>query len=206
MGSTLVCSVGPGSPLLCVKDDFSGKCFLVDTGAQVSVIPVLPNECTTPSLQGPRLQAANGSAIESYGSSSLVISLGGRKFRGRFIRANVQRPLLGADFLLENNLLVDLPRRRLVHANDLTTIAGSIWETEPNSPLGITTAVDDLDVYRSLLRQFPEITQANFSLSSPQHGVLHHIPTRGPPVWSKPRRLDPSKLSAAKKEFEHERV
>ena len=131
-------------------------------------------------MNGPRLQAANGSAIQSYGHVFLTISLGGRKFSGQFVRAKVQRPLLGADFLLRNNLLVDLPRRRLIHADDLSTVAGAIWEADANNPLGIAAAIDDSDVYLSLLRQFPEITQANFSISSRKHGVMHHIPTQGP--------------------------
>lgn len=202
-GPALVCNVGPGSPLLCVDDDISGRSFLVDTGAQVSVLPVPANECSSFSMNGPRLQAANGSAIQTYGHVCLTISIGGRRFSGRFIRANVQRPLLGADFLLKNNLLVDLPRRRLVLADDLSTVAGATYQSDDISPLGLAAAIDDLDIYNRLLRQFPEITQPDFTLSSPKHGVTHHIPTTGPPVWARPRRLDPSKLNAAKREFDH---
>ena len=202
-GGPLICGVGPPSALLCVKDSISNLSFLVDTGAQVSVLPApsaLRSSCAV--SNGPRLQAANGSDIKTYGTVHKDLCFGGRKFSGQFILADVNRPLLGADFLLDNNLLVDIARSRLVQVDDLRTIACISGGNSTDTPLGLSAAVDSADAFARLLRRFPQITQPDFALSTPTHGVVHHIPTRGPPVWARPRRLDPARLRAAKKEFE----
>jgi len=194
--------VGPGSPLLCIKDSFSGQIFLVDTGAQVSVLPATDAhraECVQEGPRPPRLQAANGSVIQSYGTLFRELCFRGRVFSGQFVCADVRRPLLGADFLLKNNLLVDIAGRRLMHADDLSTVACVSCESPIHASLGLAFAAEITDPFASLLRRFPEITQPDFALSTPKHGVMHHIPTKGPPVWARPRRLDPAKLMAAKK-------
>lgn len=40
-------------------------------------------------------------------------------------------------------------------------------------------------------------------LPFPSHGVYHHIPTQGRPVWSRPRLLTPDELCVARREFAH---
>ena len=194
----------PSSPLLCVKDDFSQQTFLVDTGAQVSVLPATDSDRAACFVnKGPQLQAANGSKISTFGNVSRSLSFDGRVFDGHFIQADVRRPLLGADFLLRNNLLVDIARQRLIHLDDLSSVRCIRDNQNRFTPRGLSTAVEETDPYRRLLRRFPEITQPDFSLSTPKHDITHHVPTRGPPVWARPRRLDPIKLQAAKREFEH---
>ena len=47
-----------------------------------------------------------------------------------------------------------------------------------------------------VLNEFPEVTSSTFAALKPAHGVKHFVHTEGPPVFSKPRRLDPDKLSA----------
>ena len=56
---------------------------------------------------------------------------------------------------------------------------------------------------QKLLSEFPDVLSSDgFTASKPRHGVRHHLlTTPGPPVYSKPCRLDPDKLSAAKAEF-----
>lgn len=49
------------------------------------------------------------------------------------------------------------------------------------------------------LFDFPEVTGAKPVMASE---VFHHIETTGRPVTERPRRLDPEKYEAAKKEFE----
>ena len=56
--------------------------------------------------------------------------------------------------------------------------------------------------YDKLLADFPDITTPNFIQSQSKHGVEHFIPTSGPPVHARARRLPPDKLAAAKAEFE----
>ena len=58
------------------------------------------------------------------------------------------------------------------------------------------------DQYDSLLAEFPDITTPNFVQSPTKHGIEHFIPTKGPPVHARARRLPPDKLAATKSEFD----
>ncbi len=91
---------GPNpSRLFYIHDRLSGLRFLVDTGAQVSIIPPSPSERNR-SQEHSYLQAVNGTNIATYGIRSLTLDLGLRRsFRWTFIIANVKQPILGADFL-----------------------------------------------------------------------------------------------------------
>ena len=93
--------------LLYVKDDISGRRFLVDTGALVSVFPAsgLDTRSHRPSAL---LEAANGSTIHTYGDKVMTLSINGRKYVWKFIVADMTQPLLGADFLCSNTLMVDV--------------------------------------------------------------------------------------------------
>ena len=53
------------------------------------------------------LLAANGSAILAYGKRTIPLWIGSQRYEWQFIIANVAHPLLGADFLCENSVLVD---------------------------------------------------------------------------------------------------
>ena len=88
------------SRLFCITDDSSGLRFLVDTGGT--------SECYSPPTPAQRkhthdnfqLQAVNSSPITTYGNQSLTLDLGlSRTFRWVFVIADVQSPILGADFL-----------------------------------------------------------------------------------------------------------
>ncbi|XP_024947283.1 uncharacterized protein LOC112495344, partial [Cephus cinctus] len=94
---------------LIIADQGSGLRFLVDSGADVSVIPRNAADRKRTETETPRLFAANGSAIDTYGTKRLTLSLGlRRKFPWDFIVANVTRPILGADFMHHYALLIDL--------------------------------------------------------------------------------------------------
>ena len=99
---------------LFVSDKHHGIQFLVDSGADVSIIPAtrqdmkrIPSTC--------KLYAANGTPINMYGEKLLQLDLGFRRsFKWPFIVANTDKSILGADFLKNFGLLVDLKRRRLI--------------------------------------------------------------------------------------------
>eukprot|EP00794_Sanderia_malayensis_P020726 gene20726-biopygen17108 len=57
--------------------------------------------------------------------------------------------------------------------------------------------------YKELLTKFNSITRPNYDESAVKHNVTHHIETKGPPVFSRPRRLAPDRLAIAKREFDH---
>lgn len=200
-GSTVaVSSVGPNQPsqlLLC--DDITGRTFLIDTGAQVSLLPS-SRTTTYPNIRNnsPKLQAANGTSIPSYGTLSSKVSFGGRRFSVTFVLADIRRPIIGADFLRRHNLLVDLCGQCLIDAHTFQTYECQTGDILPT----IAPIVFNNNPYSQLLhKDFPELLQPTFSISTPSHGVCHHIPTLGRPVHSKARRLSPEKLAIAKQEF-----
>ena len=104
---------------LLLKDEGSGRIFLVDTGAQVSVVPATPAD-RNQSKPSASLRAANGSVIHAYGVVS-TLQFNGRRFPATLVAANVQRPLLGADFIRRHRLLVDLANDRLIDATTFST-------------------------------------------------------------------------------------
>ena len=78
LAATSVAGPSPQGRLFYVYDKSTPFRFLVDTGAQVSIIPPSPAERTT----GPgdlRLQAINGSNIPTFGMRSLTLDLGLRR-------------------------------------------------------------------------------------------------------------------------------
>ena len=98
----------PGSKqsrLFYLRDRSTGLQFLMDTGAEVSVIPPPLFERIHGSTDF-TLQAANNTTIHTFGSRSLTLDLG--TFRWVFIIADVKTPILGADFLHSHNLLVNM--------------------------------------------------------------------------------------------------
>ena len=114
-----------------------------------------------------------------------------------FILADVKTPLLGADFLQANGVLVDLKNKRLVNAS---SFASSTLRQSNQTSLGLHHVTSD-DPYSRLLEQFPTITRPEFSSKSVRHGVEHFIQTEGPPVHARARRLPPDKRVIAKEEF-----
>ena len=58
--------------------------------------------------------------------------------------------------------------------------------------------------YEVLLEEFPALLLQNFK-GDVKHQVRHYIPTSGPPMHSRPRRLDREKLSVAREEFRKNR-
>lgn len=181
-------------------DELSGVRFLVDTGAQVSVLPASQaDRCTTNFTRSSPLRAANNSTISTYGAVTRALQFAGHRYTSPFILADVSKPLLGADFLRRHQLLVDLCGNRLVDANTFASVSGELAAV--SSPPFALAPVTKGNAYQELLKGFPEITQPTFSAPCPPHGVYHHIPTRGSPISSRPRRLNPEKLAIAKDEF-----
>lgn len=177
-------------------DKNAGYRFLIDTGAEISLLPShLFNRRT---LSQFKLFAANNSQIDTFGNVRLSLDLGLRRsFVWNFCVAAVQFPIIGADFISHHGLMVDLHGRRLV---DKTTKLSAPGTVEPVLVTKITT-IDYSSVYAHTLADFPEITSP-MQVPSPSREVEHHIVTSGPPVSERPRRLSPEKLEVAKSEFQ----
>ncbi|UYV61691.1 hypothetical protein LAZ67_1005925, partial [Cordylochernes scorpioides] len=91
-------------PRLFVQDKQTGLRFLVDSGADVSLIPAKSGDKKQAEL---KLYAANGTKIDTYGTKLLEIDLGLRRdFTFPFKIAKIDKGILGADFRNKFNLLI----------------------------------------------------------------------------------------------------
>jgi len=184
--------------LFLVRDQGSGKQFLVDTGAAVSILPApAASRLTQPTR--PDLSAANGTPIPVYGSRRLTIVLSKRRYAWTFLVAKVSQAILGADFLRHYHLMVDVANRRLV---DIQTFHSVPIRGEATvAAVNRIAAPPPTDRFQHVLAEFPSLTKPTFSAKEVKHGVYHHIVTTGPPIHARARRLSPEKLKAAKAEF-----
>ena len=185
---------------LFVHDSGSGTRFLVDSGADVSVLPATPAEMSRRSSEP--LMAANGSSIRTYGTAVRRIKLRGHTFKHRFILAAVNKPILGADFFTQHRLLIDLAGRRLLRSATSSSPA-LVVRAHPASVAAYEVGLHEVrsSPFEAVLDEFPEILTPQFGDYMNAHGVRHHIPTTGAPIHARPRRLGPAQLSAAKKNF-----
>ena len=184
------------SKRLHIRDRTSGQIFLIDTGADISLIPAVQKIRGEPSSF--KLVAANNTQIDTFGESFRSLDLGLRRpIRWNFTIAAVPYAIIGADLLAHYELSVDLRKRRLIDSSTgifASTILRLADFTTPRS-------INDVSIFTNILAEFPEITGGS-GLNLPSGSeVFHHIVTRGPPVSERPRRLNPNKLKAAKAEF-----
>ena len=196
---TPIAVVTDSTSVFFLHDPQSGTKYLVDTGACRSLLP----KSMVPSYRrcsDVRLLAANGSPIHTYGTKNINIRIAGRTYKWDFTVADVAFPLIGADFLANYHLLVDVHHRRLVDAYNFSyaSIAAApsamaLQITDASHPYG-TLRHDFPSVFRPELRPAPR--------SPPAHGIYHFIKTTGPPIFSKFRRMTPVRLAAARKVFQ----
>ena len=173
----------PISRLFYVSDNNTYTRFLIDTGSEVSVIPPSPSTRRLPPDKL-MLTAVNDTPIPTFGKRSLTLDLGLRRpFPWVFIVADVQRPIIGADFLRRFGLLVDMKRRQLSDATTQLYVQG-ILASDP-SPSPTLRPKGTGDPYNKLLSEFPLLTQV-CSDGPILHDVTHHIETTGPPVNAHP--------------------
>lgn len=176
--------------------------FLVDTGADVSVIPRLNKDNNV--NREFTLYAANGTEIHTFGTKLLDLDLNlRRRFQWKFIIADVKQAIIGVDFLTHFDLLIDVKNNRLIDAK--TKLSSSGFQVK-NCDLAFNLSFlsEPLSEYMKILSEFPSITNPTvMGKQSKSTIVFHHIETSGPPVYSKPRRLRPELLKAAKVEFEY---
>ena len=161
--------------------DSTSKCsFLIDSGADISVLPLSflsdKNSAVFP-RPGQRLRAANGTFIDTFGKKSLLLTLPGFSARHSFRVAKVDKPILGADFFRKHSLLID------VKNNCLRLPGGNVISSTTSQSLGSVSTLTEN--FKEILAKFPDITSPKFEPEHvPAHGVLHVVPTQGPPVFS----------------------
>ena len=117
----MAATTGGLTSLFFVRDRLSSRNFLVDTSAEISVLPPAGIERRN-NTQGPVLLAANGSNIKAYGRRAVTHDLPPGRFQWIFVLAEVSKPILMADFSRANSLFVDMKHQRLVIAESFTSI------------------------------------------------------------------------------------
>lgn len=182
-----------------LADPTSNLNFLIDTGADISVLPV-SNWSKHKISNDLVLYAANGTKIPTFGTKRLSLDLHLRRnFIWPFVLADVKQPIIGVDFLKHFGLLVDPENNCLIDRKTKLTSRGQPIQTNPlYTNISILTGDTKFD---KILTQYPEITNPSQSSKSQSSSVSHFIETKGPPVFSKPRRLSPELLQVARDEF-----
>lgn len=186
---------GDYSSRLHVHDTTSGLTFLIDTGAEISLLPAKIFNKRIPTSF--KLVAANNSQIDTFGSLRQTLHIGLRPLTWNFCIATVPYPIIGADLLKSYGLLVDLANGRLVDPKFNAFTNGSVKNIVHVS----VNPVDPTSVFARILVEFSEITRDDEPHIATQNDVRHHIVTHGLPVHENARRLAPEKLKAAKAEF-----
>lgn len=114
---------------LYISDKISGNIFLIDSGADISVIPPNHKEKSYPPCNF-NLFAANGTPIKTYGSKTVVLNLGllnlglRRPIRWLFIIADVQLPIIGSDLLKKHDLLINMKNCKLTDKSTTLSVKG----------------------------------------------------------------------------------
>ena len=179
LGQREVANIALSHSKLLYVTDKEHKCrYLIDTGAAVSV---LPKSCANGISDAGSLPlvAANNSTINTYGNCKRVVDVGlKREYPWTFIVADVQQPIIGADFLIHYNLLVDLRSRCLRDMRTGLAIAASLSSIKPLSLNRVDTVQNE---YTKLLGQFPELTRPTTKGEPVKHGITHKIVTKGHP-------------------------
>ena len=192
------------SPRLFVYDKNTKLHFLVDSGSDVSILPKKYLGVSNKSFifADYTLNAANETPIATYGLSPLCIDIGlPKKFYWNFVIAEMEVPILGADFLQHYHLIPDLTKRRIYDGVNLTSTICA--ERQSNTPaVQLVKEIPTDPRIKDLLDKFPTLTRPPRYHEKPNHDVLHYIYTHGPPVHAKVRRLRPDISDRVKNQFD----
>ncbi|KAG8183841.1 hypothetical protein JTE90_025724 [Oedothorax gibbosus] len=146
-----------------------------------------------------KLFAANGTSIPTFGEKLLQVDLNLRRsLPWPFAIAAVSHPILGAYFLKNFGLLVDMKNNRLIDTSNGRKVSAPVIA----SSYGTISLLAQDSKYKDLLSEFPEIIKVSNPVKI-NHQVEHHIETTGPPVFSRARRLTTEKLAITKQEFQY---
>jgi hypothetical protein len=132
----------------------SQRRYLVDTGTAFSVLPYKGTKQLSPDL--PCLRAAGGQVIPCYGELHVNVQFCDKTFEWTFLLADVESPLLGADFLRNYRLLLDLHGGCLIDAVTLQRFGDASLPLPPGSSLYSVLEAAPPKL-RQLLSQYPDV-------------------------------------------------
>ena len=118
-----------------VTDQDISTRFWVDTGAEVRITPPFPSDRERPP-DILTLMAVNNTPITTYGKRSLTLNLGlHRNFQWIFLVVDIQKPIIGADFLRHFALLGDMRQHQLTDTSTHLCIQGIVMQDPSPSPV-----------------------------------------------------------------------
>ena len=173
--------------------------FVVDTGADVSILPA--NFKTKAIPIDIQLRAANNTKIKSYGylQANVTFPQLRRSFEMKFLVADVKSPLLGADFFEKHKLLIDVSGRRLVDSE--TKFSVSLAQVNSD-----TTSISVIDSPNHSIIDVVIRNSSVFDITAerPTPSITFSIETSEIPKPTKAYKLSPEKVKAAKSEITNE--
>ena len=121
-----------------------------------------------------------------------------------FTLAEVSKPILGTDFFTKHKLLIDLSNCAVLRRHPRLFLRARRAHVS-DSLCGLRELASASPTWRASLAAFPDVLDTSAAYDSthpPKHGIHHVVPTRGLPVFARPRRLFGEKLTVAKAEFQ----
>jgi len=174
--------------------------FIIDSGAERSVLPVELVPQALVSSSSTLLSGVDGKSLPTFGSCVATVGVRSlrRDFKVDFILTKT-KPILGVDFLTNYNLVLNMKGRQLVDP-----LANIVAELTPSSKQQQLVRVSKVESSHSFLSDhFPILLGSpDYTQASTDSIPTHRIVTSGPPLFSKPRPLPPAKLEVAKAEFD----
>lgn len=150
---------------------------MIDTGADVSVIPAYNKS----DLYKTKLtfSAANGININTFGQKFLLLDLSLRRdFPWVFTLADVNKPIIGNDFLKAYDLLIDIRQRCLIDKKTGLKAIASISNISKNVQ---GPSLRSFQSYDNIFSEFPELLKLPSATTAIKvsHNVSHTIITNG---------------------------
>ncbi|UYV79078.1 hypothetical protein LAZ67_17001042 [Cordylochernes scorpioides] len=108
--------------------------------------------------------------------------------------------IIGADFLNNFGLIIDIKNKRLIDGITNLSIRGVIQSI---SDMGNISTLNSSSKVSAILTKYSNLCRPPSDFVEAKHSVKHYISTRGQPIHSKARRLDSQRLTLAKAEFQY---
>ena len=164
--------MGNPSCLLYLVDVASSMCYLVDFGSTYSILPHKSSAEPT----GPRLMTADCKPLHCWGRRTCSIRTHTRESSWTFLLAPMAFPILGADFLSNSRLLVDISNNRLVARGSKAAVVTGVVAASP--------------LWSSLLLHIPQWRHS----SAPPAAIWHSRAARKPKAMTAapPQAVPPS--------------
>lgn len=177
----------------------SNESFIVDTGSSCSIWPYYL-----------ALDKVRQSSVTLHAEPFLSLrpmvkyrlpSILRKEFCWIFLVVELLYPILGADFLSNFNLLVDVRKQRLVDGYTSLSTPACVSTNVLFIMAFLIAAIGNQ--FHSLLASFPELVDPMFKSVKVMHSTCHHITMSRPLVFTHPRHLVLGIFKRIKFEFEH---